>query len=72
MPSIGVIIKLNRAQTTMEKVAPHSKFVGHSTEIIWQSKIKGPLKIHCQAVGVKSIGDLFFSPMTFNLMITKM
>ena len=21
----------------------HSKFVGHSTEIIWQSKIKGPL-----------------------------
>ena len=27
----------------MEKVAPNSKFVGHSTEIIWQSKIKGPL-----------------------------
>ena len=22
----------------------HSKFVGHSTEIVWQSKIKGPLK----------------------------
>ena len=28
----------------MEKVAPNSKFVGHSTEIIRQSKIKGPLK----------------------------
>ena len=27
----------------MEKVVPNSKFVGHSTEIIWQSKIKGPL-----------------------------
>ena len=27
----------------MEKVAPNSKFVGHSTEIIRQSKIKGPL-----------------------------
>ena len=26
------------------KVAPNSKFAGHSTEIIWQSKIKGPLK----------------------------
>ena len=32
-----------RAQTTMEKVAPNSKFVGHSTLIIRQSKIKGPL-----------------------------
>jgi len=30
----------------MEKVAPNSKFVGHSTEIIRQSKIKGPLKQH--------------------------
>ena len=29
----------------MEKVAPNSKFVGHSTEIIQQSKIKGPLKM---------------------------
>ena len=28
----------------MEKVAPNSEFVGHSTEIIWQSKIKGTLK----------------------------
>ena len=27
----------------MEKVAPNLKFVGHSTEIIGQSKIKGPL-----------------------------
>ena len=27
----------------MEKLAPNSKFVGHSTEIIRQSKIKGPL-----------------------------
>ena len=27
----------------MEKVVPNSKFVGHSTEIIQQSKIKGPL-----------------------------
>ena len=27
----------------MEKVAPNSKFVGHSTEIIRQIKIKGPL-----------------------------
>ena len=32
-----------RAQTTMEKLAPNSKFAGHSTEIIRQSKIKGPL-----------------------------
>ena len=28
----------------MEKVTPNSKFVVHSTENIWQSKIKGPLK----------------------------
>ena len=28
----------------MEKVGPNSKFVGHSTEIILQSKIKGPLR----------------------------
>ena len=27
----------------MAKVAPNSKFVRHSTEIIRQSKIKGPL-----------------------------
>ena len=27
----------------MEKVATNSKFVGHSTEIIWQSKIRAPL-----------------------------
>ena len=27
----------------MKKVVPNSKFVGHSTEIIRQSKIKGPL-----------------------------
>ena len=27
----------------MEKEAPNSKFVGHSTEIIQQSKIEGPL-----------------------------
>ena len=32
-----------RAQTTMETEVQNSKFVGHSTEIIWQSKIKGPL-----------------------------
>ena len=25
----------------MKKVAPNSKFVGYSTEILWQSKIKG-------------------------------
>ena len=29
----------------MEKVVPNSKFVGQSTEIIRQSKIKGPLYI---------------------------
>ena len=27
----------------MEKVAPNSKFVGHSTDIIRQSKIRAPL-----------------------------
>ena len=27
----------------MEKVAQNSKFVGHSTETIWQSQIKGAL-----------------------------
>ena len=27
----------------MEKVAPNSKFLGYSTEIIRQTKIKGPL-----------------------------
>ena len=27
----------------MEKAVPNSKFVGHSTEIFQQSKIKGPL-----------------------------
>ena len=29
----------------MENVAPNSKFIGHSTEIILQSKIRAPLKI---------------------------
>ena len=29
----------------MEKGASNSKFVGHSTEIIWQSKVKGPLTL---------------------------
>ena len=28
----------------MEKVATHSEFVGYSTEIIQQNKIKGPLQ----------------------------
>ena len=28
----------------MEKVAPNSKFVWQCTKIIWQSKIKGPIK----------------------------
>ena len=28
----------------MEKVVPNSKFVGYSTEIIWQRKIEGPLE----------------------------
>ena len=27
----------------MQKLAPNSEFVGHSTEIIQQSKFKGPL-----------------------------
>ena len=47
MPPIAVYIKLNQIQTTtnleIEKVAPDSRFVGHSTEIIFQSKMKGPL-----------------------------
>ena len=30
----------------MGKVAPNSNFVEHSTEIIRQSKIKGPLSAH--------------------------
>ena len=32
-----------RAQTTMEKEVQNSKFVGYSTEITLQSKLKGPL-----------------------------
>ena len=28
----------------MEKVTPYSKFVGYSTETIWQIKIKGPFE----------------------------
>ena len=41
--------KINQNQfmvwTTIEKVAPNSKFIGHSTEIIWQNKTKGTLKV---------------------------
>ena len=38
----------------MEKVAPNSKFVGHSTRIIQQSKIRGPLSdIHNVHTGGK-------------------
>ena len=52
MPSIGLNVKLNQIQTRTnlghkpqwKKVVPNSKFVGHSTEIIRQSKIKGPLQ----------------------------
>ena len=32
-----------RVQTTMEKVAPNSKFVGQFIDIFWQSEIKVPL-----------------------------
>ena len=41
----------------MEKVAPISKFVVHSNEIIWQSKIKGPLRIcfFCQTLPMSDI-----------------
>ena len=39
----------------MEKVAPYSKFVGHSTEIIWQSKIRASL-----SVNLHYIADDFF------------
>ena len=41
----------------MEKVAPDSKFVGHSIEIIQQSKIKGPL-IMVIMVTIFSIGPI--------------
>ena len=39
----------------MEKVAPNSKFVGHSTEIIRQSKIKGTLP-----EVLKPLHDIFY------------
>ena len=38
----------------MEKMAPNSKFIGHSTKIIWQSKIKGPLSSICWIAGPAS------------------
>ena len=52
MPSIGVHIKLNQIQTRTnighkpqwKKWHQIKKFVGHSIEIIPQSKIKGPLR----------------------------
>ena len=50
VPSIGVYIKLNQIQTKTNlmhmsqwKVAQNSKFVRHSTEIIRQTKKRGPL-----------------------------
>ena len=39
----------------MEKVVPNSKFVGHSTEIIRQRKIKGPLVERLSTLIVKKI-----------------
>ncbi len=42
----------------MEKVAPNSKFVGHSTEIIQQSKIKGPLNKIVLAKGAQKLPDI--------------
>ena len=39
----------------MEKVAPNSKFVGHSTEIIRQSKIKGPLAVLIPVVVLQNV-----------------
>ena len=31
----------------LQLTSVHSKFVGHSIDIIWQRKIKGPLWMHC-------------------------
>ena len=33
----------NQISLRFQLTSMHSKFVGHSNEIIWQSKIKGPL-----------------------------
>ena len=41
----------------MEKVVPNSKYVGHSTETIWQRKIKGPFK---DSTGLSSANLEFF------------
>ena len=48
----------------MEKVVPNSKFVGHSTEIIRQSKIKGTLTLlMTNFLGYKT---LFLGPKGFD------
>ena len=44
----------------MEILAPNSKFVGHSTEIIRQSKIEGPFMPNCKYYHAYSLGVLDF------------
>ena len=39
----------------MEKVAPNSKFVGHSSKIIMQSKNKGPLNETTESYFVETL-----------------
>ena len=49
----------------MEKVTPNSKFVGHLTEIIWQSKVRattfnhtGQFYSHLQPFAIKQLKAL--------------
>ena len=50
----------------MEKVAPNLKSLGHSTEIIQQSKIKGPLRVGVIYLKFKNaIDNMYFSSRQF-------
>ena len=50
----------------MEKVAPNSKFVGHFTEIIWQSKIRALLKVVWWMKNSKQMSFEYIAPPGIN------
>ena len=55
----------------MEKVAPNSKFAAYSAEVIWQSKIEGPLRTHIGTITQINITPLrlCFNSFSVNLLI---
>ena len=55
----------------MERVMQNLKIVEHSTEIMWQSKIKGPFKDFGEDEKMAVIEDLLVNPITSETLLEK-